>query len=112
MRLEDATKEELIYIIKCHSFVFKNFEVDILNFRIEKILEEQEQLNKRYKEARDEYVRIVKIFNDTPIKDIPEETFDKGIQLSDELTSLQKKISKKEKEYEKYSKMQDRILQI
>lgn len=112
MRLEDLTKEELIYIIKCHSFVFKNFEADILNFRIEKILEEQEQLNKRYKEARDEYVRIIKIFNDTPIKDIPEETFDKGIQLSDELTSLQKKISKKEKEYEKYSKMQDKILHI
>lgn len=112
MKLEDATKEELIHIIKSHSFVFKNFEADILNFRIEKVLEEQEQLNKKYKETYSEYRKLIKIFNDTPIKDIPEETFDKGIQLSDELTSLQKKISKKEKEYEKYSKMQDRILQI
>lgn len=112
MRLEDATKEELIYIIKSHSFVFKNFEADILYFRIEKVIEEQEQLNKKYKETYSEYTKLIKIFNDIPIIDIPEETLDKSIQLNDELISLRKKISKKEKEYEKYSKMQDRILQI
>ena len=77
MKLEEATKEELIYWIKQHNFKLreelKNFESDILFYKIERNLAEQ---------------------------------------LQEKMSNINKKSQKKEKEWRKYNKRQDEILQI
>lgn len=116
MKLEDATKEELIYWIKQHNFKLreelKNFESDILFYKIERILAEQEKLHKIYKETVIKYNELVKPFAGIPIGDVPQDILDKAIQLQEKMSDLSKKLQKKRKEWEKYNKRYDEILQI
>lgn len=116
MKLEEATKEELIYWIKQHNFKLreelKNFESDILFYKIERNLAEQEKLHKMYRETVAKYNELVKPFDGVPIGDVPQDILDKAIQLQEKMSNINKKSQKKEKEWRKYNKRQDEILQI
>lgn len=116
MKLEDATKEELIYWIKRHSFKLreelKDFESDILFYKIERILAQQEKLHKMYRETVAKYNELLKPFEGIPIGDVPQDILDKAIQLQEKMNDLNRKSQKRQKEWEKYNKRCDEILQI
>lgn len=102
MRLEDATKEELIWFIEENSFKLeyelKNFEATILFYRIQKRLEERNIVLKQYTEALNEYINFLEPYDN--VNDMPKEIIAKGIELERKMKSLKNKLSKIEKKYE------------
>ena len=75
MKLEDATKEELIWWIRQQSFelshALKRFDADILFHRSEVYRLKAEEAGKRYKQAVTEYNEILKPYFGKPIASIP-----------------------------------------
>lgn len=116
MKLEEATKEELIYWIELHEWKLaselKGFEKDILFYRIQKNSKEHKELFARYSETLSAYIEFLKPYDNISIIDIPKDVLNKGVKLERELKDLNKKLQKKEKEWSKYNKKIDEILQI
>ena len=65
-----------------------------------------------YRETVAKYNELVKPFEGVPIGDVPQDILDKAIQLQEKMSNINKKSQKKEKEWRKYNKRQDEILQI
>ena len=104
MKLEEATKEELILWIKRRIFKlkgaleeFEEFENDILCYRIEKNSAEQERLHKMYKETLIEYIELLKPFEGVQIRAVPQDILDKAIKLQEKMSKINKKSQKKQK---------------
>lgn len=102
IRLEDATKEELIYFIEENSFVLenalRNFETTIVFYRMLKKLEERNIVFKQYTEAFNEYINFLEPYDN--VNDMPKEIIDKGIELKRKMKALKNKLRKIEKKYE------------
>lgn len=75
MKLEAATKEELIWWIRNHSFelshALKRFDADILFHRSEGYRLKAEEAGKRFSQAVKEYNEILKPYFGKPIASIP-----------------------------------------
>ncbi len=101
MKLEEATKEELILWIKRRIFKLKGalegFENDILCYRIERNSAEQERLRKMYKETLIEYIELLKPFEGVQIRAVPQDILDKAIKLQEKMSKINKKSQKKQK---------------
>lgn len=112
MKLEDATKEELIYWIKLHEFnlasELNRFERDILLYRMQKSSERHNKLVAMYSKTYSAYIELLEPYNS--IMDIPKDVLNEGVKLEKEMKDLKNKSRKAQREWSKYNKKFDELL--
>ena len=94
MKLEEATKEELIWWIKEHAFALSyrpgDFEADIMLHRHDVYMERADKAGERYDKALESYQALLTPYLGKPLGDIPREVLDKGAKLEKTMNAAQK----------------------
>lgn len=107
MRLEDATKEELIWWIKEHAvelkYELKNFESDIMFRRYRQFNDKAHSAGERYSKALAEYSALLSPYMGLPITSIPRDVCKKG-------ANLEQIMLQASKEQRRYWKAADKCL--
>ena len=115
MKLEDATKEELIWWIKEHAFELKyelkHFESDVMFRRHRQFNNKAHSAGERYSKALAEYTALLSPYIGHPISSIPRDVYRKGTDLE----RIMHQAAKEQKRYWnaadkclcKYEKMQE-----
>lgn len=89
MRLEDATKEELVWWIRKNQFAFKyelkSFSSDILFRRSEAHQKKAREAGNRYLDALKQYEALMSPYNGQPLSQIPDEVIYQAADLSREM---------------------------
>lgn len=85
MKLEDATKEELIWWIKEHAFALSlrtsEFEADIMRRRHDVYMERADQCGDQYDQALQSYQALLTPYLGKPLGELPKDVLDKGAKL-------------------------------
>lgn len=85
MKLEDATKEELIWWIREHAFELSRrldrFEADILFHRHEQYNAKAALAGEQFRRAFAEYCELLEPYNGKPLLSIPEHVVKRGAEL-------------------------------
>lgn len=91
MRLEDATKEELIWWIREHSFdlsrALVRFGTDIMLRRSRQHNEKAGLAGERYSKALKEYCELLGPYRGKPMASIPGPILKRGAELEEEMTA-------------------------
>ena len=86
MKLEDATKDELVWWIRKNQFAFKyelkSFSSDILFHRSEVYQKKAREAGNRYLDALKRYEALMSPYNGQPLTQIPDEVIYKAADLS------------------------------
>lgn len=94
MKLEEATKEELVWWIKEHSFelrrVMGSFSADIMFYRSKQYNAKEEAAGARYSKALEEYRNLLAPYHGKPLSSLPEKVIKKGAELERAMTQAQK----------------------
>ena len=94
MKLEEATKEELAWWIKEHSFelrrVMGSFSADIMFYRSKQYNSKAEAAGARYSKALEEYRSLLAPYQGKPLSSLPREVIKKGAELERAMTQAQK----------------------
>ena len=85
MKLEEATKEELVWWIREHSFelhqAMKHFSSDIMLHRSQQYNEKAKLAGERYSDALAEYSKLLSPYMGRKISEIPRDICKKGAEL-------------------------------
>ena len=85
MKLEDATKEELIWWIREHAFELSRgldrFEADILFHRYEQYNAKAALAGEQFQQAFAEYRELLESYNGKPLLSIPDHVVKRGAEL-------------------------------
>lgn len=94
MKLEDATKEELIWWIQEHAFALSyrpgDFEADIMLHRHDVYMERADKAGEQYDKALELYTSLLTPYLGKPLGDLPREVLDKGAKLEKTMNAAQK----------------------
>lgn len=94
MKLEDATKEELIWWIKEHSFALSyrpsDFEADIMRHRHDVYMDRADKAGEQYDKALKSYRALLTPYFGRPLGDLPREVLDKGSKLEKTMNDAQR----------------------
>ena len=89
MRLEDATKEELVWWIRKNQFTFKyelkSFSSDILFRRSEVYRKKAREAGDKYLDALKQYESLMSPYNGQPLSQIPAEVIYQAADLSNKM---------------------------
>ncbi|WP_312938861.1 hypothetical protein [Oscillibacter sp.] len=111
MKLEECTKDELIWIIQNRCFrSAEDFEFDILMLRGEKINSASSAEFKRANSALGEYCRLLEPYSGKPLSSIPNAVLSKANEWMKVREAALKKYDRLEKQYREISRHTDRIL--
>lgn len=114
MKLEDATKEELVWWIKNNCFVLsfdeRCFESDILFRRLELSIEKAHAAGERYSVALVKYTDLLEPYRGRPLTEIPDHTIKKGAALEREMKAASKQQNAAHKEWERLNQKIDKML--
>ncbi len=99
MKLEDATKEELIWWIREHTFVLSReldrFEADILFRRSEQYNAKASLAGEQFRQALAEYCKLLEPYYGKPLSLIPDHVIKRGAELE----TTMKKASQDQRRY-------------
>lgn len=94
MKLEEATKEELVWWIKEHSFELRkamgSFSAYIMFYRSKQYNAKAEAAGTRYSKAMEEYRNLLAPYLGKPLSSLPREVIKKGAELERAMTQAQK----------------------
>lgn len=94
MKLEDATKEELIWWIKEHSFALSyrpsEFEADIMRRRHDVYMEKADKCGEQYDEAMKSYQTLLTPYLGKPLGLLPKDVLDQGARLEKTMNAAQR----------------------
>lgn len=94
MKLEDATKEELVWWIREHSFELRramgSFTADVMFHRSRQYNAKAEAAMERYKKALADYRGLLAPYQGKPLSSLPREVIQKGAELERVMTQAQK----------------------
>lgn len=94
MKLEEATKEELVWWIKEHFFELRkamgSFSADIMFYRSKQYNAKAEAAGTRYSKAMEEYRNLLAPYLGKPLSSLPREVIKKGAELERAMTQAQK----------------------
>lgn len=94
MKLEDATKEELIWWIKEHTFALSyrpsDFEADIMRYRHDVYMERADKAGEQYDKALISYQALLTPYLGKPLGDLPKDVLDQGAKLEKTMNAAQK----------------------
>lgn len=94
MKLEDATKEELVWWIREHSFELRramgSFTADIMFRRARQYNVKAETAGEQYTKARAEYQVLLAPYQGKTLSSLPRDIIQKGAELERVMTQAQK----------------------
>ncbi len=94
MKLEDATKEELVWWIKEHSFALSfrpsEFEADIMRHRHDVYMEKADKCGEQYDEALKSYQTLLTPYLGKPLGLLPKDVLDQGARLEKTMNAAQR----------------------
>ena len=113
MKLEDCTKEELIYLLrKRHVYTFEapeQLEMDVLLYRSDRCLASESENLEKSEQAFKRYVDILAPYNGKRIADIPDNVFKKARAAMNEREKYEKAW---ERDNRRWEKIQARIEEL
>lgn len=99
MKLEDATKEELVWWIREHAFELhyelEHFESDIMTRRYRQFNDKAHSAGERYSEALTEYAQLLSPYRGQKISSIPRDVCKKGAELE----QIMQQAAKEQRQY-------------
>lgn len=114
MKLEDATKEELVWWIKNNTFSLSfdehRFESDILFRRSEQFIEKSHAAGERYSAALAKYTDLLKPYLGRQLTEVPDSVIKKGAALEREMKAASKEQDAAYKEWERLNHKIDATL--
>jgi len=111
MKLEDCTKEELIWLIQKRCYHTSNdFEFDILMRRSEENRKSGSAAFERASNALGEYCSLMRPYDGKPLNSIPDSVIHKAASKMKLRESAMKEYDKLEKQYKEIQKRIDEIL--
>lgn len=111
MRLEDCTKEELIWLIQRRCpHIAKDFEFDILTHRDEENQKAASEAFERASNALGEYCDIIRPYEGKPLSSMPESVINKATAKIKIRETALKEYAKLEKQYHEIQKRKNEIL--
>ena len=94
MKLEDATKDELVWWIKEHSFALSfrpsEFEADIMRRRHDVYMERADRCGERYDRALQSYQALLTPYLGKPLGDLPKDVLNRGAELEKVMNEAQR----------------------
>ena len=94
MKLEDATKEELVWWIKEHAFALSyrpsEFEADIMRRRHDVYMEKADKCGEQYDEALKSYRALLTPYLGKPLGLLPKDVLDQGARLEKAMNAAQR----------------------
>lgn len=94
MKLEDATKDELVWWIKEHSFALSfrpsEFEADIMHRRHDVYMERADRCGERYDRALQSYQALLTPYLGKPLGDLPKDVLNRGAELEKVMNEAQR----------------------
>lgn len=94
MKLEQATKEELIWWIREHSFALSyrpsDFEADIMRRRHDIYMEWADKAGERFDKALESYQALLTPYLGKPLGDLPKDVLDQGAKLEKTMNAAQR----------------------
>ena len=94
MKLEDATKDELIWWIKEHSFALSyrsgDFEADIMRHRHDVYMERADKAGDRYDKALKSYQALLTPYLGKSLENLPKDVLDQGAKLEKTMNAAQR----------------------
>lgn len=107
MKLEEATKEELVWWIRMHAFELhyelEHFESDIMLRRMKQFNAKAHSAGERYSKALAEYSKLLSPYRGQKISSIPRDVCKKGAEL-------ERVMQQASKEQRRYWKAADKCL--
>lgn len=114
MKLEGATKEELVWWIKSNSFAMsfdeRRFESDILFRRSALSTERSHAAGERYSAALVKYTDLLEPYLGRPLTEIPDHVIKKGVALEREMKTASKEQNAAHEEWERLNRKIDAML--
>lgn len=113
MKLEDCTKEELIWLIRYRCFhTAKDFEFDILTHREEENQKAASVAFERANNAMGEYCELLKPYGGKPLISIPDSVIHKAAEKMKVREAALKQYDRLEKQYHAIQARMDKILNM
>lgn len=111
MKLEDCTKEELIYLIRSHEWLSETYDIEfeILTFRAETAKKKANQYAIEAAKCRDEYDQIIAQYSGTSMADTPDEIIYRTSLLSVCQRSYEKKSERNKAKYNQLIRQVNKI---
>lgn len=114
MKLEDATKEELVWWIKNNAFSLyfneHRFESDILFRRSSQSIERSHAAGERCSAALVKYTDLLEPYLGRPLTEIPDHVIKKGAALEREMKAASKEQDTAHKEWERLNRKIDALM--
>lgn len=111
MKLEDISKDELIYLIRQRCICnLDDIEFDVLMYRAEKCREEAKKNGERANGLLGNYIDLLKPYAGKQLFTIPDTTIKRANEAMGQREECLKKERRKEAEYNKLHKRIDEIL--
>ncbi|MFA9464063.1 MAG: hypothetical protein ACERKN_07190 [Velocimicrobium sp.] len=110
MKLEDCSKEELIWYIKNRTFTdFNRIESDILFRRIDLTIVKQEEVGEKADKALGKYIELMQPYEGKKYLDIPDAVIKKASEAMKEWKKLTEQSNRLHKQWEKINAQIDNI---
>lgn len=112
MKLNDCTKDELIYLIdRCGPRPF-DFELAILFYRQDKVMEQCHICQDEANALLGKYIALMKLYDGKPYGEVPDKIIQQAKRNMEKRERYIKKLEQLEAQYEKLSKRIDRLLGV
>lgn len=113
MKLEELSKDELIYLIKKRYFFdLDDIEFDILSYRSSRCIQLSQQYMKRANDLLGDYIALLKPYDGKPVGIIPMNILKRANELIKQREYYIKKEQRKDAEYRVIQKRMNKILRL
>ena len=111
MRLEDCTKEELIYLLRERAlYDSKHVETDVLLFRSDRCVRNEAKYNEEASRALDLYTTLIKPYAGRPVSEVPDRVWRKAREAFNAYKMYSRKGECESNRWDKLQKRLDELL--
>lgn len=112
MKLNDCTKDELIYLIRRYALLPCDFETAILFYRQDKVMEQCHICQDEASALLVKYIDLMKPYDGKSYGEVPDEIIQQARRNMEKRERCIKKLEQLDAQYEKYSKRIDRLIGV
>lgn len=112
MKLNDCTKDELIYLIDRYVSIPFDFELAILFYRQHKVMEQRYICQDEVNALLREYIGLMKPYDGKPYGEVPDKVIQQAKRNLEKRKRCIKKLEQLDAQYEKLSKRIDCLIGV
>ncbi len=112
MKLNDCTKDELIYLIRRYTLLPSDFETDILFYLQEKVMEQRHICVDEANALLGKYIDLMKPYEGKPYGEVPDKIIQQAKRNFEKRNRWIKELEQLDAQYEKLSKRIDCLIGV